>query len=130
MTPALWVIGIIAVLWPVVMCAVLEHRITNWVEQLTSYSENKKVAEAREVQTIEQLTSLQEYVAQQDRLIAALWYDRFGLDDDHDELKTHLGIRPNWYGHRPEWAGPIAYLTKYDRYPWGQPVDSLYTSQG
>ena len=130
MTTWVWIIGIIAVAWPVVVAFYLNGAFTNHLNLIAERSEKDHLSDFRAKGTQEEIIKLQELLEKQDALIAALWENAFGLHGDGYQSKStlprHLGIKPEWYPFEREWGGPVVYLNRNSAYPWGTYAKSLY----
>jgi hypothetical protein len=123
----LWVIGITAIIWPVIVASYFEREANNTIEN--NFKRYGQMHEYMEKQTADKITSLQEIIEKQDALITALWQKTFGFyregPYDGSELPEYLGVKPEWHPFQREWAGPVVYLVRYGPYPWGKRAEHL-----
>lgn len=124
MTTWLWIIGVTAVVWPVIIATYADWVNSKWINRVGAVSENKGHADVRERSLRVEISRLQTVIERQDALIAALWQKTFGFY--RSELPEHLGVKPEWRPFQREWAGPVNYLVRYEPYPWGAHAENLY----
>jgi hypothetical protein len=130
MTTWLWIIGITAVVWPVIVALFLDGVFTKHINLTAERSENSHLAGLRAKGLRAEISKLQTIIEQQDALIAALWQKTFGFYSegayDSPKLPEYLGVKPQWSAHNSDWAGPVHYLVRYEPYPWGTHAEHLY----
>lgn len=130
MTTWLWIIGITAVVWPVIVALCVDYVFTKHINRLSERSETSGFADQRAKALREEISNLQTFLEKQDALIAALWQKTLGFyrEGTHDgsELPEYLGVKPEWHPFEREWAGPVVYLTRHGPYPWGTRAEELY----
>jgi hypothetical protein len=132
MTTWLWIIGVTAIVWPLIVAHSLEnHHFKNIEQDFINHDRTSHVWLNGNLETIRaHISETQKVIEQQDALIAALWQKTFGFYDDksdsESELPEYLGVKPEWHPFQREWAGPVVYLVRYERYPWGTHAENLY----
>ena len=130
MTIWLWIIGIIAVVWPVIVALYLDSHFTKHLNLLAERSENGHFADLRANEARQEIEKLQKILEKQDALIAALWQKAFGFESNGaysgSVIPEYLGVKPEWQPFEREWAGPVVYLTRHEPYPWGAHAEPLY----
>lgn len=124
MTTWLWIIGITAVVWPLIVGIFLDHAHTQLTIEMATCKEDKDLSNSRANKFREEIAHLQAMTEQQDALITALWQKTFGFYHGEDrfdapKLAEYLGVKPQWSAHNSDWAGPVHYLVRYQPYPWG-----------
>jgi hypothetical protein len=124
MTIWLWVIGITAIIWPVIITHIVEGHLHDRIEEINKWTQNKLAAEFWENSNQRKIKDLQEIIEHQDALITAVWQKSFGFYYGEDpysgtKLSEYLGVKPQWHAHQSDWAGPVHYLVRYEPYPWG-----------
>ena len=129
MTTWLWIIGITAVVWPLIVALFLEIHIDKCVQ--TNFRRYGLMHEGMDKAVKGEISKLQMVLEKQDALIAALWQKTFGfyhgeVPYDSADLPEYLGMKPQWHAHQGQWAGPIDYLVRYEPYPWGTHAKKLY----
>lgn len=128
MTTWLWIIGVTAIVWPVIVALYLEAQIDKCIE--TNFRRYGTMHECRDKAVKSEISKLQTVLEKQDALITALWQKTFGFysEGPYDvlELPEYLGVKPEWRTHQSEIWGPVNYLVRYEQYPWGTHADNLY----
>lgn len=131
MTIWLWIIGIAAFVWPVIVAYHFEKESNRAVED--SFKRYGKMHGTMEDRTAEKISDLQKLVEKQDALITALWQNSFGFyrEDSYSEaeLRAYLGVKPDWHPFTREWGRPVVYLVRYEPYPWGTRAEHLDFSE-
>lgn len=128
MTIWLWLIGAGAFVWPIIVAAFvyrdLDRQITRNARADAHMREQR--AETRRLD----LAKVHAVAEQHDALLAALWQRTFGFQCVNgltwESLPAYLGVKPEWQGFAPELNRPVAYLVRYDPYPWGSSAEHLY----
>ena len=138
MTKWIWIIGIAAIAWPML----LEHLGSSWLFRKVQGA-LLRVARAVDAKTNhceERISQLSGIVEKQDQLIAALWAKTYGYPAGGGgfvgENYVASSVEPmnEAWGVRPAWRVHLEALDEYDSlardvdYPWGKP-DSLYRGE-
>ena len=79
MTTWLWIIGGIAVAWPMVLAFYLDHVFTKWLNLAGSRSENAHFADQRAEAFQGKLSKIHGVLEEHEALIVALWQKTFGF---------------------------------------------------
>lgn len=129
MTTWLWIIGIAAFAWPVMVAVYLEARLSKSVATIAVRSENSHSADLQAKALGEKISNLQAMIEHQDALIALLWYKVFGLGHAERIGKADLAEffhqSPGWYVNAMELPGAYDTLCRYENYPWGKNAEWL-----
>lgn len=124
-----WVIGVLAIIWPVIIAYITEIHLHDRIEEISRWSQSIPAAEIHEKSTKREIKELQEIIEHQDALITALWQKAFGFHSegtyDAPKLAEYLGIKPQWSAHHSDWPGPVHYLVRYEPYSWGTHAEHL-----
>ena len=119
----LWIIGITAVVSPVIAALYLEVRIDKRIQ--TNFTRYGTMHELMDNAVKSEISKLQAVIEQQDALIALLWYKEFGKiapDSPYDgtaDLVSFFGKSPIWYANAMEYPGVFDTLCRHENYPWG-----------
>lgn len=127
MTIWLWIIGIFAFVWPVIVAWHFEKEVNRAIE--INFKRYGQLHEYLEKQISAKISDLQEIVEHQDTLIALLWYKGLGLGYQERfgkaELAEFFHLRPNWYLDAMKSPGAYDTLCRYENYPWGRHAEWL-----
>ena len=131
MTTWLWIVGVAALVWPIVVALRLDAIFTKHINLVAERSENGHLAGLRAQGLREEILKLQTMVEQQDALIALLWHKAFGQVEPESarsgtaDLVPYFGQRPGWYANAMEYPGAFDTLSRYDDFPWSKPAECL-----
>jgi hypothetical protein len=141
MTKWLWIIGVTAVLWPIV----LEHLGSGWLHRKLS-GVLIGVANAADTQASnsdKRISELNAIVEKQDQLIAALWAKTYGypfgeggyvgdkyIASSKETLNEAWGVRPAWHVELNYVSDEFTRLTRDADYPWGKRGSLHYERNG
>lgn len=130
MTAWLWVIGITAVFWPIIVGVYVSYVRQRHCDNVALYGENRRVAELRENRLRDEVAQLQSTLEKQDALIAALWQSQLGFHRPEAygalELHEYLGVRPEWHPFEEKYTGSAQSLRRCQPYPWQKHAEELY----
>jgi len=127
MTIWLWIIGIIALIWPIVLMLHVDYDFMKKLKREGAFSVSYANASSKRLR--EEISNLQSFIEKQDALIAALWEHSFDFQYDGGnstpEMPTHLGVKPEWstMGYEP---GVVEYIYRGEPYPWKTRAENFY----
>lgn len=131
MTSWIWIIGVAALVWPVIVALYLDGVLTKRINLLSERAENGHFADVRAKKFREEISKVQNAIEQQDALIALLWHKQFGeVEPDsrycgRADLVSYFGHRPGWYAGAMEYPGLFDTLCRYEDFPWSKRAEWL-----
>ena len=130
MSTWLWIIGVIAVTWPVAVNIYFERSISHNIEiDFRNHNQSHVLLDMGADDVRAKMNRLQTTIEQQDELIALLWYKVCGLGNAERygkaELAEFFHRRPDWYVDAMELPGAYDTLCRYENYPWGKHAEWL-----
>ncbi len=123
MTFWLWVIGAIAVVWPIILFWVLDRHYS----QTVGHEELKRLLQKLFQTTTDELNGITGIIEEQDKLIAVLWSKTYGYDGKHHSYtwnfypKEVYSVKPKWsFVYVGERVGVQTNheLRRFEEYPW------------
>lgn len=129
MTAWFWIIGIIAIAWPVIVACYFESELNRVIQ--VNFTRYGTMHECMDKAVKDEISKLQSAIEQQDALVALLWYKEFGkIDPDSPstgtaDLVSFFGKRPIWYANAMEYPGVFDTLCRRENYPWGDHAEWL-----
>ena len=124
----LWIIGVVAFTWPVIVMWHFEREANLALE--INFKRYEQLHGCMHKQTAAEISDLQQIVEHQDILIALLWHKGLGLGDQEPfgiaELPEFFHSRPKWYLDATQSFGPYDTLCRNENYPWGKHAEPLH----